>query len=182
LESLVCIPSCLIIVAALSVGAASLWSMVFKDVPASLPSIPASAKRAKTAVVSCIDHPAFFAPAEHCASACVRGSTSVEDAAAAPAKAFAASADSFADRPNAPIACTTTFAASPRSIPEDAARSIVVFNAPALMSASVKPPFASSVIAFPASVAEKTVSCPVWIASCLRSSISDMGLSSAPAA
>ena len=183
LESLVFNPRSSIMSAALSdAGAANFCSITFKDVPASLPSIPASAKRPSTAVVSCIVHPAFFAPEEHCASACVRGSTSVEDAAAAPAKALAASADLFASSPKAPIACTTTFAASPSPIPDDAARSIVVCNAPALMSASVRPPFASSVIAFPASVAEKMVSWPVLIASCRSSSISDIGLSNAPAA
>ena len=83
LESLVLNPRSSIMSAALSdAGAANFCNITFKDVPASLPSIPASAKRPSTAVVSCIVHPAFFALEEHCASACVRGSTSVEDAAA----------------------------------------------------------------------------------------------------
>ena len=50
------------------------------------------------------------------------------------------------------------------------------------MSASVNPPFASSVIACPDSFAEKIVSCPVLIAKSLSSPICDIGILSAPAA
>ena len=104
LESRVWIPRLVIISAALSVGAASFCNIVFKDVPASLPTIPASANFPNTAVVSCMLHPALYACADTCASPCVNGSTSVDDDAAAPAKAFAANADSSAESPNAPIA------------------------------------------------------------------------------
>jgi len=97
LESRVWIPRLVIISAALSVGAASFCNIVFKDVPA-------SANFPNTAVVSCMLHPALYACADTCASPCVNGSTSVDDDAAAPAKAFAANADSSAESPNAPIA------------------------------------------------------------------------------
>ena len=52
------IPSASIVSAALSVGAARRWSMVLSDVPASLPTMPASANAPRTAVVSWIDQPA----------------------------------------------------------------------------------------------------------------------------
>ena len=104
LPSRTLIPRDSIFPAASSVGAARRWSMVLSDVPASLPVTPASAKAPRTAVVSWMLHPALFACAETCDNPCVRSDTSAEEAAAAPARAFAASPVWSAERPNAPIA------------------------------------------------------------------------------
>ena len=175
------IPYSFINFAALPVGADKRCSIVFRDVPASAPFTPASANAPSTAVVSCMFQPAKCACAPHCASPCVNGSTSVEDAAAAPASALAATDDLLADSPNAPIACTTTLAEVPSSMPEDAAKSMVAFSAPPLIWASVRPPLASSTMASPASFALNCVSAPIFRARLRILPIWLMGMFRAPA-
>ena len=78
------------------------------------------------------------------------------------------------------MAWTTVFALSASCRLPAAAKSMVVARAPPLMSAAVRPPFASSSIASPAWDAPKMVSAPICNARSESSAMFADGSSSAP--
>jgi hypothetical protein len=157
-------PSSAIRLADFSLGAWIAWSMVLKLVPASDPSRPADANAARPPVVSSMERPAAEAIRPDWFRAIPRSST---DPIALPAPAASRSATcgrSLPDRLNWVMAVEAMPAASATSICPAAARDSAPFRPPPMMSLADTPAFAISVMASAASVAEKAVSAPAFIA------------------
>jgi hypothetical protein len=150
-------------------------SIVFSDVPASEPLMPAASNDDRIPTVSCSVRPAVVAPGPTCERASPSDSTLAEEAFAPPARAAATAAMSLPLSWNVLSALEAMVDAVARSVPPAAARVSVPSRAPLWMVAADRPPLASSSIAPPASPALKVVSAPILSARSDRFCISAAG-------